>query len=405
MASFLFINQYYWPDEAATAQMLQDLAEDLARAGHAVTVLCGRSRYACHGKLKAESSIHERVKIERVRGTDWGRYSKAGRILDMFSFMFFAWLRLARLPRHDAVVVMTSPPLVGRLGRVFCRRFRVPLILWAQDVYPEIAEVLGALRGGPILWMARREARRIYRASLRIVVPGHDMIPSIERYAEARGKSRCIPNWADLERIPFGRVLENRVRQAHGWDRDRVLMYSGNLGVAHDFETILVLVALIQKELPSMRFVLVGDSPRHEIWTKRARNMGIHRVTRLPFQQRHALGGLLGAADAHLVSQKPETQGLLVPSKFYGIVAAGRPVILVGSRDSELGRQVLESQLGAVVEPGQAASGVRDALRTLRSAQDDPRQTEWIRAWAEGQASRQVRVREFQHLLEETLSC
>ncbi len=405
MSSFLFINQYYWPDEAATAQLLSNLAEDLITAGHQVTVLCGRSRYSCAEEVKSGVSRHHGVQIERVGGSDLGRYRWEGRITDILSFMWGAGCRLRHIATPDAVIAMTSPPLVGRLGARYHRKRRVPLVLWAQDIYPEVAERLGILKSPILCRWSHAISRRIYRESARVIVPGRDMQAYLETCREAAGKVCTIPNWVDLEQVRCGPVQGNSFRKEYGWEKDRILMYSGNLGAAHEMETILPLVSVLEAEVPSLHFVLVGDTPRHKAFAEKAKNMRIHRMTCLPFQPLEKLGDLLGAADAHLVSQKPEVDGLLVPSKFYGAVAAGRPIIFIGSRTAEVGRHVMDSQLGVVIAPGQASVGVRAAKKVLLMTQDENWVVAYIRDWAQANASRAVRTRQFQALLEEVVAC
>lgn len=405
MASFLLINQYYWPDEAATAQLLRDLAEDLVRNGHEVTVLCGRGRYSCAEAVGSGGFEHNGVRIERVGGTDLRWRGGVWRALDILTFLVGARWRVGRISRHDAVIAMTSPPLAGWLGAIFSRRHGVPLALWVQDVYPEIAERTGALRNPLLRHWARWLARRIYGLSRRIIVPGQDMRETLRVYPEVVGKVCAIPNWADDREIQSAPLAQNRVRREQGWNGRHVLMYSGNLGVAHDLDTMLELVFLMERGLSSMWFVLVGDSPRHEAFAERCRKRGIQRMTRLPFQSRRDLGETLGAADAHLVSQRTEAEGLVVPSKFYGAVAAGRPVVFVGSANSEIGRNVVVGRLGAVVAPGAAAAGLDSALKTLRMIQDGGEAVSTIRRWAETHASRQARTGEFQRALEELVKC
>jgi glycosyltransferase involved in cell wall biosynthesis len=345
------------------------------------------------------------VIIERVGGTDFGRYQLKGRICDIISFMWNARRHLSRLSRHDAIVALSSPPMVGMLALRFKKLHRVPLVLWVHDIYPEIAEKLGTLKNPFHRKWLYALARKIYVQSARIVVPGDDMKMNLEQRKEAAGKVQRIANWADLDEIQSLPVQENAFRKEQGWERNRVLMYSGNLGSAHEADTMLELIALLHADVPTLRFVLVGDTPRHQAFAGLAMKAGIHRITCFPSQSRARLGEILGAADAHLVSQKPEADGFLVPSKFYGVMAAGRPVIFVGSRTCELGRTVVESQLGITVLPGQAAAGLRAATKVLHMAQDENGVVAYIRDWAKTNASRNLRTREFQSVLEEVTSC
>lgn len=397
----LFINQYYWPDEAATAQLLADLAEDLAAAGHEVTVLCGRGRYSCKVVPADGKSLHRGVHIQRVWGTDWGRFSFFGRILDMATFMIAAAWVLAWLPRKDAVVSMTSPPLVSELALRYHRRTGASMMLWVQDIYPDIAEKLGALRNPLLRWLLRYRVRKMYDASSVMIVPGEDMRMTLRKYVREPNRIHVVPNWTDLDLIRCTPVSGNSFRHAQGWGDERIIMYSGNLGAAHELDAMGDLLGFLQNKIDGLRLVLVGDSPRHRQFAAQVRAKGFERLTELPFQSRQDLGDLLGAADVHLISQRLEVDGLLVPSKFYGAVAAGRPVLFVGSRTCELGRLISDHCLGLVVTPGTPFTGVEAQLRELfaESAGGAP-EVERRRAWASKHASRAVRTREMASLLE-----
>lgn len=401
MSRFLFINQYYWPDEAATSQLLADLGEDLSAAGHAVAVLCGRARYACAARLHAGRQSFGGVLIERVGGTDFGRHTLPGRLADAWSFTLAARRALRRLPRPSAVIALTSPPLVGLLARNACRAWKTPLVLWAQDIYPDLAERLGAIKSRLLLSALRTRAAALEADCARIIVPGEDMRASLERRGTPPERLRVIPNWADLSRIEGGPLDDNPIRRERGWTRDRVLMYAGNLGAAHDLAAMQNLVAQLALRVPSLHLVIVGNSPRHRLFERNARGDGVARVTRLPFQDRARLGDLLGAADAHLIAQKPEADGLLVPSKFYGAVAAGRPTIFVGSEAAEVGSLTRRHRLGAIVRPGATAEGLEKAAATLTLLARRPEEARRLREWAHEHADRKQRTTQFRKVLEE----
>ncbi|MDD2710018.1 MAG: glycosyltransferase family 4 protein [Verrucomicrobiae bacterium] len=404
MSRYLFINQYYWPDEAATAQLLADLTEYLAAAGHEVTVVCGRGRYSAAGPLPAGESWHAGVRIVRVNGTDGGRFSWGGRLSDGITFLAAAWWRMRFLPRHDVVVAMTSPPWVGRLGVEYHRHHGTPLVSWVQDIYPEIAVKLGVIRNPWVIRLLERQSALIGRESARLVAPAEDMRDVLMAHLGERVCVAAIPNWARTDLIQPGPVRENSFRREKGWLGDRVLMYSGNAGRGHDFDAMLRLTARLHEEMKNLRFVLVGDTPRHARVAAQARRMGVTRFTCLPTQSRSRLGEVLGAADAHLVTQRTETNGLMMPSKFYGIVAAGRPVIYIGPPCSEIGRLVSGNRLGVAVAP-EAAGEKQDVARVVNMAQDEPGVVEDLRGWAMRNASHEVRLPQFAALLKEVEKC
>ncbi|MCC7519581.1 MAG: glycosyltransferase family 4 protein [Verrucomicrobiae bacterium] len=401
MSRFLFINQYYWPDEAATALLLADLVEDLTAAGHEPTVLCGRGRYACAHPLHAGRQSFGGATLDRVGGTDFGRHTIAGRLTDAWTFARAARRALIRLPRPAAVIALTSPPLIGLAARAACRDWKTPLVLWAQDLYPDLAERLGAIRNRVLLAALRARAAALEASCARILVPGEDMRATLEKRGAPADRLRVIPNWADLAQIESAPLRANPLRRALGWQDDHVLMYAGNVGAAHDLATAQILIAMLAADLPSFRFVIVGDSPRHHRFERAVRDDGVARVTRLPFQPRRQLGETLGAADAHLIAQKPEADGLLVPSKLYGAVAAGRPVIFVGNETAEVGRLVCRDRLGAVVRPGATAAELAGAREALTRLSRQPSEAQRLRDWAREHADRRRRTTEFRRILEE----
>lgn len=305
------------------------------------------------------------------------------------------------LPRPSAVIALTSPPLVGLAVRAQCRRWGCPLVLWSQDVYPDLAERLGAIRNPFLLAILRSRVAALEAGCVRIIVPGEDMRATLEARGVLPGRLRVIPNWADLDRIECHSLNLNPVRRDQGWQDDHVLMYAGNVGAAHDIATARNLVAMLAARVPSFRFVIVGDSPRHRLFEQQVRDDGVTRVARLPFQGRARLGDVLGAADAHLIAQKPEADGLLVPSKLYGAVAAGRPVIFVGTATAEVGRLVRQYRLGAVVSPGVTSDHVDAAAAALTLLSREPGETHRLRNWARENADRRLRTAEFRHALEE----
>lgn len=400
MSSFVFINQFYWPDEAATAQLLRDLCEDIATHGHDVTVICGTSKYSCKEHLEAGTFEKNGVRIERVRTTEWGRFQWQARVMDGMSFLIAAKKCLRKLKKPDAVVTMTSPPLVGSIGEEYVRKVGVPFFLWSQDVYPEVAERLGSLPfflRGVIGW----KADKIYQSSKGIIVPGSMMRQTLERRGVRSEKIHVIPNWADLTEFPWVTPVESPIRQKYGWKDESILMYSGNLGLAHEVEAMMELVAeLLQRMKDSFRFVLVGDSPRHLKFIQGLKDQNFKGITHLPFQRRSDLGDVLCAADAHLISQREEVEGLLFPSKFYGAVASARPIIFIGSKRSELGQEIEANHLGLVLEKNLIKEEVHQVMDVLQSARTNlQKNMNHIRAYANQNASRSMRTQQFMNLL------
>lgn len=380
--SVLFINRVYPPDDMASGQMLAHLAEGLAREGWRVTVLTSRTRPGTPGW-----EVLNGVGVARVAGVAFSRSSHWRRALAYGSlYPVFGWKAL-RLPRHDCVVTMTDPPLQLLLAPFIRWIKRTRAVHWAQDLYPELAVELGVLKKEG--W-ASRLLTRISTFALR----RHDTVAAVgscmARRVRARGvpeeRVRVIPNWAPFsvaETVPAEAVA---FRRAHGWAEDEfVLMYSGNFGLAHPFEAILDAAAGLLARRARFRFVFAGNGPRETWLREQTAARGLENVFFLPRQPLDQLPVMLAAADAHVATMENNLNGLVVPSKVYGILAVGRPCLFIGPADCEAADLVRRTGAGAVVEEENG----EDLARILSGWRDQADQFAVIRERAR-KAAREV---------------
>lgn len=359
--SLLFLNRVYPPAEGATGQLLAELAQELVRRGHVVTVVTSRS-----GANDSRSEIVAGVRVERVGGLPFTRASHWRRALSYLSLYPALLWRALRLPRHDVVVTLTDPPLQLVLGEVIRRCRKSKAVHWAQDIYPELAEEMGVLeRDG---WIARR-LRNISTAVLRrcsaIVAVGECMKRRLVQRGLPGSSIAVIPNWGHgnaecgISNVEWGTkkavagtsrsVPGEAFRKEHGLAGKFVVMYSGNLGLAHPFESMLDAAERLQSTLPSVVFLFVGSGPRLPWVKQQVDQRQLRNVRFLPFQPRECLAESLAAADLHLASMRHELSGLVVPSKVYGVLAAGRPCVFLGPEDSEAAQVILQHGCGSVL--------------------------------------------------------
>lgn len=352
----LLVNQYYWPDGAATAQMLADIAEHAAGAGHHVTVLASRFSYSApSGAALPRRQEHRGVEIRRVGVAGLGRGSIARRVGDYVSFLGLAAGSLLMGRRPDVYVSLTTPPMVGCVVGVVAALRRVPHVVWLMDVYPELAARFGVLRDGGLLHRACRAVmRRTLGAAAAVLALSEDMAASAVALGAPPARVAVAPNWADGQSITPVPPAASRVRRDLGIDPSvLVLGYSGNLGRAHPIDAVLEVMRRRSQD-PRIHLLLSAGGPRVESVQRLVRAQGLRNVTFLPPVPREGLGDCLAASDVHLVAQDPRVDGMLVPSKIYGILAAGRSVIFLGSPSTHVGRLVLQGRCGAVVDPGDA---------------------------------------------------
>lgn len=353
----IILNQFFYPDHSATSQLMADLAESLVERGFEVTALAGRGRYNGGAGLPAREN-YRGVRIERAWATGFGKGSVVGRLADYLSFYLGAASRLLSLPRHDVVMALTTPPLIGLLALFVCRMKGMKLVALVQDIYPDVGVALGTFREGSLVTrlLDYLNGTILSRAD-RVIVLGDCMR---ERVAARLGGERealvdVIHNWADGEKIrPLAEGERNVFAEEHGLCGRFVVQFSGNLGRVNDFDTPLE-AARILRDRDDVLFLFIGDGTRRDELREHVRRNALGNVRFLPYQPRETLLYSLAAGSAHLVTLAPGLAGLSVPSKTYGILAAGRPVLFVGDPRSDVARLVAEHRCGEVIPSGDSA--------------------------------------------------
>ena len=345
MPSILFINRVYPPAQGATGEMLRDMAEALASRGWEVSVLTtGESG-------EAKTTTRSGVVIHRA-GAALSRRSVILRAASYFIMIPWLLARALLLPRTDFVVTMTDPPMLAVLGPMIGFFKRNKVIHWAQDLYPEVAEELGVLpKGTPLVTLLRSLSSQALRRCDAVVSIGRCMTSRLVQRGISYARIFNIPNWAPPV-TPIDRK-NNPFRREHGLEGDFVVVYSGNMGLAHDFEAVLKAAESLQGR--HIVFLMIGDGPRRAELQRAAAAKGLSNIRFLPSQPASKLSESLSAADAHLVTMRPNLCGLVVPSKVYGVLAAGRPCLFIGPSDSEAARLITEQDAGFVIDPAKPA--------------------------------------------------
>jgi glycosyltransferase involved in cell wall biosynthesis len=347
----LFFNRSYWPDAEATGQLLTELCEDLA-GQFDVTVVAGQpnhnpSRATCRSWGR---DSRRGVSIRRVPHLRFAKRSLVGRAVNMLTYLAGAAVSAFFAPRPDVVVVETDPFLLPILGRVLAWRHRARLVVYLQDIYPDVAVALGKVRDGAFTRILRRWLFAIYRRANRVVVLGEDMRELLTRSEIPEERITVLPNWSDTTRVYPVRE-NNAFRQRQNLGGQFVVMYSGNMGLCQSLDDVLDAAARLRAR-SEILFLMVGDGasrPRLEYFVRR------HELTNvrfLPYQPQSDLASSLSAADLHLVPLDARVTGCLVPSKLYGILAAGVPALVIADRRCETSRVVERTGTGRVVAPG-----------------------------------------------------
>jgi len=356
----LVLNQYYWPGVEATAHLLAQLCEALA-ADFEVTVVTGRLRG--HLDLPSEETRNG-VRVVRVQSTAYERSQLHLRAANYASFLADSMTTALREERPDLVLCMTDPPIVGDIGLIVARRFGVPLLVISQDVFPEIAERVNRLENRALVGVLRGLVGLYLKRADRIVAIGETMKARLEAKGAPSERITVIPNWVDTKEIT-PQPRHNPWAREHGLEDAFVVMHSGNIGHAQDLDS-LVRAATFLRDLDRLRIVIAGFGARHAELTALALRLEVMSTVRfLSYQPREVLAQSLSSGDLHYVGLARGLSGFVVPSRMYGILAAGRPVLVAADEDSETVRIVRETGCGVVLPPGRpelVADAVREAF-------------------------------------------
>jgi colanic acid biosynthesis glycosyl transferase WcaI len=364
MQRVVFLNRFFPPDHSATSQLVGDVATYLASCGYDVHVITSQQRYDQPQARLPTQDILNGVHVHRVATTQFGRSNLLGRAVDYLSYYVSAWRTLwAAVQPRDILVAMTDPPLISIVTMAVAKRRGAHLVNWLQDIYPEIALELGVpFLKGPVFSLIAKLRDRSFKAAAANVVLGDRMADRVTARGVAADRIHVIANWCEDDKVHPVSPSENPLRREWKLEDKFVVGYSGNLGRAHEFDTVLAAADRL-KSNPEIIFLCIGGGHLMKRLTEcvRERNLGNFRF--MDYQDQSTLGLSLCVPDVHWISLLPQVEGLIVPSKIYGIAAAGRPVIAICDKDGEIARLVEQHQCGDVVEPGNPDALVNLILR------------------------------------------
>jgi len=328
----LLLNLYYPPDTSATAKMAQTVVTALAEK-HDVTVLCGRPSYDPTERrpwrlFQSEQSGRER--IVRVGSSDYPRTQMRKRVFNYLSYVFLAVPRALFLP-CDVVLAMTDPPFEGIVGAFVALLKGKPYVYNIRDLYPDMAVGGSIVKPGLLARVWETMHRWALRRATRVVVLGEDMRHRI--LAKGIDPSAVVVV-RDGAEIPSGDApaLDSEVIRAIRGNFRFVLLHAGNLGFYGAWDTLLAGAAPLAAD--GIGLVLVGDGAQRLRLETAAAN--IPNVRFLPFFPGNKVASVLAAADAHIITVKRGLEGVVVPSKMYGILAAAKPIVAVAPRECDV---------------------------------------------------------------------
>jgi hypothetical protein len=345
----LLLNLYFPPDTSATAKMAQTVVDALCEE-HEVTVVCGRPSYdptERRGWRLWQTERRGRLTIVRVGSSAFPRFNMKKRVLNYLSYVALA-VPLALFVRCDAVLAMTDPPFEGIVGAFVAMLKGKPYLYNIRDMYPDMAV------GGSIVepgWLAR-VWEKMHRWALRraacVVVLGEDMRNRIVSKGISEEKLEIVRDGTEIlaEGAPAVEIEKEVVRAIRGNFRF-VLLHAGNIGFYGAWGTLLA--AAKELAADSVGFVFVGEGAQRDALAAEAAD--IPNVKFVPFFPARQIPSVLAAADAHLITVKRGLEGVVVPSKMYGILAAGKPIVAVAPKETDVASLGVKQGFGIAANP------------------------------------------------------
>jgi colanic acid biosynthesis glycosyl transferase WcaI len=366
--SIILVEQFFWPDGWGGAQLPRDLSVALARQGWKVRVFCGSDQYVNIDGAAGEDPRAAGVCIRRAPRLFGGDIHR----LKLFRQL---WFYVAAVPMlfwgraPDIYVVQTNPPLIVPIVALVARLRRRPYVIIAQDIYPEVMFAHGMSRsdGLPGKLLARLFSWA-YRNAVRIVSLGEVMKKRLAHKGVQPGRTQVVSNWATGD-MSIERGSRNSLRDKWGLTGCFVILYSGNLGIAHDVETPIAALKMLLAQSPRVRLVFIGKGSRLADARRAAEEAQVaHAVQFRPLVPADQLPQTLGLAEVALVTLREGFEGLVVPSKVLGYMARGIPTLYVGPH-SDVEQMLSESGGGVCLRNGDA-QGVCRELQALMARPD-----------------------------------
>jgi colanic acid biosynthesis glycosyl transferase WcaI len=382
----------------ATGQYLAEVAEALVQRGHQVTVLTGRRAYDRPETLFPRRETWRGIRIIRIGSTGFGKTAKWRRAVDFASFMSLCALRLAFMSRHDAIVALTSPPLISFLGAWVAKLRRSRFYYWVMDFNPDEAIAAGWLRAGSVSAkiLESMSCFSLKRAT-RIIALDHFIRDRIIAKGIAANRILVVPPWSHDPEVAFDAAGRGRFRADHGLDGKFVVMYSGNHSPCHPLDTLIEAARRLESETgitfcfvgggselrkiqklvtsaPAGSSRLTGAGDRDEMLTHHASRITsanpCSNLLCLPYQPLNQLSASLSAADLHVVVMGAPFVGLVHPCKLYNILNVGAPVLYIGPRPSHL-TEILDAADGQLRSYAAAHGETERLVEQIRRARSE----------------------------------
>lgn len=384
------VSELYAPEHVSTGHFVTGIAEGLA-SSRPVGVICSQPTYAARGTRAPSREMRNGVAVFRVTPPALNKNAIVSRILLSVSVSWLLFIQMMRKLRNgDHVIVVTNPPFLPYLAAIACGLRGANYSVLVHDVYPDVLTAVGFIRaGGFIERTIGRAVRALYDGAAKVIVLGRDMAVHAAARVSDAAKVVVIPNWGDDD------IVRPERRDV---DAPFTIQYLGNIGRTHDIETLIEAAALTTSS--DVRWSFIGDGAKLPLVEASIRTGKTPNISARGRVSQEELSRTLGDCDVAIVSFIRGMAGISVPSRVYNIMCAGRPIIAVADRESEVAGLIAEHHIGWVVPPGDSGSLVRAVTSVRADAEARVESGARARRLAEACYTRAAVVAQYERMLE-----
>ena len=398
----MILSQYFYPDLAATGQLLTELAEDLVNYGYNIKVLTAKPSYYKNKEKYLKEEIYREIDIYRVSATKFNKNIMIGRLSNFLSYFISVSFKLLFSKNKYPLLIVSNPPFLPLLGFLLKKIKNQRYIYLVHDIYPDIAIRLGYLKKNSIIVKIWNQIHyRILKKAGEIIVLGDFMVEKLkEKYPDLdNNKIKIIHNWADEKKILPIKKEENWFVKKYHLSNKIVILYSGNIGLFQDLKSIIKTAERL-KNHDDILFLFIGDGGGLKELKRIAKENNLTNVKFLPYQLKKDLSYSLSAADISIVTMEKGIEGLAVPSKLYGILASGRAVLGIVGKNCEVADVIKDAKCGFRIDQGD----VNKLVEQIKYIYNNPQALENMgknsRQYFEKHFTRSKMTREYYKILE-----
>lgn len=365
----LFLCQYFYPEYISSAKLPYDTAIALSRAGFLVGAMCGYPKdYNNFGRVPLKE-IHEGIEIKRVKYIQFKRSNFFGRLINYISFTFSVLFKFKYILNYRAVIVYSNPPILPFIATLARRFFGIKTIFVSYDVYPEIAIITNSLSERSIITKLMKLVNyKVFKYANKVIALSSEMKNFLLNHRQflKENQIEVIPNWyEDNGNTGNLNSYENKLFNDIKPKDNFIVSYFGNMGICQDMDTILGAIKELKND-NKIKFLFAGHGNKMAMLKAKVKEEKLNNVFIFDFLHGQDFNDALNISDCCLVSLAHGLKGLAVPSKTYSYMMAGKPIIAIMDRDSDISKDLLENEAGYVVDVGQVGELV-NAIKELKS--------------------------------------